>query len=124
MESLVGSSVEDVARRLSISAETVENILEQQLASQRAIPAEAQITSLGFDELSLKKRHKLYVTVMSDLSDGKHPRVLAVVKGRDKEATAKCLAMLTPQQREAALSHRTDMSVAYAEDGSTSMHNS
>jgi transposase len=124
MESLVGSSVEDVARRLSISAETVENILEQQLASQRAIPAEAQITSLGFDELSLKKRHKLYVTVMSDLSDDKHPRVLAVVKGRDKEATEKCLAMLTPQQREAVRSHRTDMSAVYAEVGSAWLPNS
>ena len=61
----------------------------------------------------MKKRHKLYVTVMSDLSDGKRPRVLAVVKGRDQEATEKCLAMLTPEQREAVRSHRTDMSAVY-----------
>lgn len=113
MESLIGSSVEDVARRLGISAETVENILEENLPKQRAIPSEARITSLGFDELSLKKRHKLYVTVMSDLSDGKHPRVLAVVQGRDQEAAAKCLALLTPEQREAVRSHRTDMSGVY-----------
>ena len=52
---------------------------------------------------------------MSDLSDPKHPRVLAVVKGRDKEATEKCLAMLTPKQREAVKSHRTDMSASYPE---------
>lgn len=115
MESLVGSSVEDVARRLGVSAETVEKILQEHLESHRAIPTEAHITSLGFDELSLKKRHKLYVTVMSDLSDGEHPRVLAVVKGRDREATEKCLALLTPQQREAVRSHRTDMSAVYPE---------
>jgi transposase len=115
LESLVGSSVEEVAQRLAVSAEMVEQILERCLAEHCAIPAEAQITSLGFDELSLKKRHKLYVTVMSDLSDPKHPRVLAVVQGRDKEAAGKCLKMLTPQQREAVLSHRTDMSAVYPE---------
>jgi transposase len=115
MESLVGSSVEDVARRLSVSAETVEHILEQHLQSHQKIPPDARITSLGFDELSLKKRHKLYVTVMSDLSDGERPRVLAVVKGRDREATEKCLAMLTASQREAVCSHRTDMSAVYPE---------
>jgi hypothetical protein len=27
------------------------------------------ITDLGIDELSLKKRHKLYVAVLTDLSD-------------------------------------------------------
>ena len=113
LEMLVGSSVEDVARRLSVSAEMVELILEHQLKGQRAIPADAQITSLGFDELSLKKRHKLYVTVMSDLSDPEHPRVLAVVKGRDRAATEACLDLLSPQQRAAVRSHRTDMSAVY-----------
>jgi len=115
MESLVGSSVEAVAHRLGISAEMAEQILRTQLESERVVPADVPITSLGFDELSLKKRHKLYVTLMSDLSDPKHPRVLAVVKGRDKEAAEKCLALLTPQQREAVRSHRTDMSGVYAE---------
>ena len=115
LEMLVGSSVEDVARRLSISAETVENILAHQLDGQQAIPPDAEITSLGFDELSLKKRHKLYVTVMSDLSDPKHPRVLAVVKGRDKAAVQQCLALLTPEQRQRVQSHRTDMSGVYPE---------
>jgi transposase len=115
LESLVGCSVEDVARKLGVSAETVENILEHHLESQRAIPSDAKINSLGFDELSLKKRHKLYVTIMSDLSDPEHPRVLAVVKGRDKAAVEQCLALLTPEQREAVCSHRTDMSGVYPE---------
>jgi transposase len=115
LEHLVGSSMEGVARRLGISAEMVEQILETRLASQPRIPVDLSITSLGFDELSLKKRHKLYVTVMSDLSDSKHPRVLAVVKGREKAATEQCLALLTPAQREAVRSHRTDMSGVYAE---------
>jgi transposase len=115
LKHLVGSSVEDVARRLGISAEMVEQILQARLTSQPTIPPDLAITSLGFDELSLKKGHKLYVTVMSDLSDSKHPRVLAVLEGRDKAAIERCLALLNPQQRAAVRSHRTDMSGVYAD---------
>jgi transposase len=113
LEQLVGSSVEDVARRLSISAETAEYILEHQLQAERQIPPERVITSLGFDELSLKKRHKLYATIMTDLSDPEHPRVLAVARGRDRQATEACLAKLSPEQRQQVRSHRTDMSAVY-----------
>ena len=81
LEQSVGASVEEVARRLGVSAEMIEGIVEYQLAGEREIPPERGITSVGFDELSLKKRHKLYVTVISDLSDPAHPRVLAVAKG-------------------------------------------
>lgn len=113
LELLVGLSVEEVARRLACSAEMVEGILEHRLTEERAIPPDAVITSIGMDELSLKKRHKLYVTIMTDLSDEKHPRVLAVVKGRDRTATEQCLAMMSPEQRAGVRSHRTDMSAVY-----------
>lgn len=113
LESLVGSSVQDVASRLGASAEMVESILERQLEDDREIPATTRILSIGMDELSLKKRHKLYVTVMSDLTDPAHPRVLAVAKGRDRAAAEECLKKLTPEQRAAVRSHRTDMSAVY-----------
>jgi len=113
LESLVGSSVQDVACRLGASAEMVEGILERQLEEDREIPAAAQILSIGMDELSLKKRHKLYVTVMSDLTDSAHPRVLAVAKGRDRAAAEECLKKLSAEQRAVVRSHRTDMSAVY-----------
>jgi len=113
LESLVGTSAEEVARRLGVSAEMVEDILEHQLQHEHQIPAAAVITSIGLDELSLKKRHKLYVTILSDLSDPEQPRVLAVVKGRDRAAAEACLSRLSPEQRAAVRSHRTDMSAVY-----------
>ena len=124
LEQLVGSSVEEVARRLSISAETVEYILEHHMLAEREIPPERLITSLGFDELSLKKRHKLYATIMTDLSDPEHPRVLAVAKGRDRQATEACLTRLSPQQRQQVRSHRTDMSAVYPQVCSELLPNS
>ena len=39
--------------------------------------------------------------------------MLAVVRGRDRAATEKCLAMLSPEQRSGVRSHRTDMSAVY-----------
>jgi transposase len=124
LEQLVGSSVEDVARRLSISAETVEHILELQLAAERTISPERVITSIGLDELSLKKRHKLYATILSDLTDPEHPQILAVAKGRDRAATEACLAQLSPEQRAQIRSHRTDMSAVYPQVCKTWLPNS
>jgi hypothetical protein len=78
-------------------AEMVEGILECQLEEDREILATAQVRSIGMDELSLKKRHKLHVTVMSDHTDPTHPRVLAETKGRDREAAGECLKKLSAE---------------------------
>lgn len=114
LRSLIGSTEEDVARRLGISAETVSQIVESQLADQKAIDPGRVITDVGLDEISLKKRHKLYVTILTDLSDPKRPQVLAVARGRDQAAAENCLSRLSPQQRRQVRTHRTDMSAAYA----------
>jgi transposase len=76
LRSLIGSSAEEVARRLGISAETVERIVEYQLVVDRQIDPNRVITDIGLDELSLKKRHRLYVTLMTDLSDPARPQIL------------------------------------------------
>ena len=114
LRSLIGSTEEDVARRFGISAETVGLIVKHQLADQKSIDPTRVITDLGLDEISLKKRHKLYVTILSDLSDPKRPQVLAVAQGRDQAAAENCLKQLSLQQRQQVHAHRTDMSQAYA----------
>jgi transposase len=111
---LIGSNEEEVARRLGISAETVALIVQNQLADEKRIDPQRVITDVGFDELSLKKRHRLYVTLMTDLTDPEQPRVLAVAQGKDKAAAEKCLGRLTQTQREAVRSHRIDMGPSYA----------
>jgi transposase len=113
LRSLIGSTAEDVARRLGISAETVERIVEYQLAEQRQIDPQRVITDVGLDELSLKKRHRLYVTLMTDLSDPVRPQILAVAKGKDTVAAQKCLDLLSEEQRQQVRTHRVDMGSAY-----------
>jgi transposase len=110
---LIGSTEEEVARRLGISAETVATIVRHQLKDEQTIDPRRNITDLGLDEISLKKGHKLYVTVLTDLTDQARPQVLAVAEGRDQAAAEKCLHLLTDGQRAAVRAHRTDMSPAY-----------
>jgi transposase len=112
---LIGSNEVEVARRLGISAETVRFIVKNQLAESQAFVIDPQraITDLGMDEISLKKRHKLYVTIMTDLSDPQNPQVLAVKPGRDEQAATACLELLTAEQRDKVLRYRVDMGASY-----------
>jgi transposase len=113
LQMLIGSNEEEVARRLGISAETVALIVENQLKDDREVDPARVIKHVGIDEISLKKRHKLYVTVLTDLTDPESPKVLAVARGRDTAAAKECLVKLTPEQRAAVETHRVDMGKVY-----------
>jgi transposase len=112
---LIGSNEEEVARRLGISAETVGLIVRNQLAGAKAKEIDPQrvITDVGIDELSLKKRHKLYATILTDLTDPGRPEVLAVADGRDEAAARGCLEKLAQPQRERVQAYRADMAPAF-----------
>jgi len=115
LRSLIGSNEEEVARRLGIAAETVSLIVRNQLADARAKQVDPQrvVTDLGIDELSLKKRHKLYVTILTDLTDPDRPEVLAVAEGRDEAAARQCLGQLSEEQRRQVQTYRADMGPAF-----------
>jgi transposase len=112
---LVGSNEEEVARRLGISAEMVGSIVRNQLTDAKAKEIDSQrvVTDVGIDELSLKKRHKLYATILTDLTDPERPEVLAVAEGRDEAAARKCLGKLAEGQRQRVRAYRADMAVAF-----------
>jgi transposase len=112
---LIGSNEEEVARRLGISAEMVGLIVRHQLAEAHAkqVDPARRFTDLGIDELSLKKRHKLYATILTDLTNPEQPEVLAVADGRDEAAARKCLEKLTLAQRQQVRTYRADMAQAF-----------
>lgn len=110
---LIGSTETDVARRLGISAETVGRIVKHQLQDARSMDPTRVIKDVGMDEISLKKRHKLYVTVLTDLTDPDRPRLLAIKPGRDEAAAQACLECLTSEQRSQVLCYRVDMAASF-----------
>ena len=110
---MIGSTEAEVARRLGISAETVARIIRNQLSAAKLVAPQRVITDIGIDEISLKKRHKLYVTVLTDLTRPEQPEVLMVVAGRDEEAGRRALECLSPEQRAQVQTYRVDMGSAY-----------
>jgi transposase len=110
---LIGSNEEEVGRRLGISAETVARIVRNQVSDDKQIDPNRVITDVGIDEISLKKRHKLYVTVLSDWTNSDHPEVLAVAKGRDEAAGKACLGKLSEPQRQQIRTYRADLGPAF-----------
>jgi transposase len=126
LSSLIGSTAEDVAQRLGISAETVERIVKNVLDDGRAqaIDPTRTFERLGMDEISLRKGHKGYATILTDLSDPSKVEVLAVSKGRDEAAGNACLNGLSPEQRAAVAFHHTDMSPAFLKSCATLLPNS
>jgi len=112
---LIGSNEEEVARRLGLSAEMVALIVRNQLADGQAKQVDPQrpITDVGIDEISPKKRHKLYATILTDLTNPEQPEVLAVADGRDEAAARKCLEKLSAAQRQQAQTYRADMAQAF-----------
>ena len=115
LRTLIGSTEEDAASRLGIAAETVARIVRNQLADAKAkqIDPGRVVTDVGIDELSLKKRHKLYVTILTDLTNPDRPEVLAVAEGRDEAAARKCLEKLSADQRRQVQAYRADMGPAF-----------
>ena len=124
--SLIGSTAEDVAQRLGISAETVERIVKNVLNDGRAkvIDPMRKFERLGMDEISLRKGHKGYATILTDLSNPSKVEILAVSKGRDEAAGNACLNGLSPEQRTAVKFHHTDMSPAFLKSCATLLPNS
>ncbi len=113
--SLIGSTAEEVEQRLGIAAETVERIVRNRIEDAKAkqIDPQRRIERLGMDEISTRKGHKGYATIMTDLTDPTKPEILAVAKGRDEQAGQECLLALSAEQRLAVRFYHTDMGPAY-----------
>jgi transposase len=115
LTSLISSSAKDVEQRLGIAAETVERIVRNRIedAKGKKIDPQRHIERLGMDEISLRKGHKGYATIMTDLTDPSKVEILAVAKGRDDKAGQECLMALSEQQRLKVRYHHTDMGPSY-----------
>jgi transposase len=124
--SLIGSTAEDVAQRLGIAAETVERIVKNRIddAKAKQVDPARKIERLGMDEISLRKGHKGYATILTDLTDPTRPEILAVSKGRDEAAGRECLERLSLEQRAAVRFHHTDMGASYLKACSELLPNS
>ena len=99
-----------VALQDGLSESTVLDIFKKQAKQATRQSGHCQVRVLGVDEISLRKGHKQYALVISDLE---RRRVIAVLPNRLKETFEKWLDGLTEEERRAIKVVSMDMWKAY-----------
>lgn len=105
-ESCISSNRKRVAIREGLSQSTVRDIFNRFARSRVDRSGNTLTRVLGIDEISLKKRHKQYALVISDIE---RKCILAVIPSRDKESLEKWIDELTERQRRAICFASIDM---------------
>lgn len=96
-ESCKEMSIKATAERFGLSQSTVQEIFNIWGKTHQAKSSLNQVRALGIDEISLKKKHKQYALVISDLD--RHT-VLAVLPNRDQETLMTWVNKLPSQVRK------------------------
>jgi transposase len=102
LRSLIHSTVTDVSRTLSLTAEAVEGMLNREVAQAVDWASLKALGVLGVDEIALKKGHRDFVTIVSARPPGGELTVLAVLPDRCKETVKSCLAAI-PERLKATI---------------------
>lgn len=109
-QSCLAGTCKAVAVRKGVSHSTVKEIFNR-LAALKKIATVGDTTKvLGIDELSLKKRHKQFVLVISDIS---RKCILAVLPDREKKTLENWIESLSPQSRKSIHFVSIDMWAPY-----------
>jgi len=81
---LVNSTVEDVSRKEDVGYESIMGIIDRYILTEVNWKDILRLDVIGIDEISLKKGHKNFVTIVT-MRVGNETRILAVLKDRKKE---------------------------------------
>jgi len=109
-ESCSASTRKKVAKQLALNQSTVRNILNRFAKSKTKYSQNILTRVLGIDEISLKKRHKQYALIISDIG---RKCILDVLPNRNKETLEKWITDLSKQQRKAIQWVSIDMWAPY-----------
>jgi transposase len=105
-EACLGSNKKRTAETFHLSYTTVDGIFKRWAKKQRKGKQFGLVKVLGIDEISVKKRHKQFAVVISDLE--RHC-VLTVLPDRKHETLKKWLDVLSDEQRAAIKTVSMDM---------------
>ena len=110
---LVNSTVVDVAKKLSLSEETVTGVLDRWLTPSVNWDQFQRIEILGIDEIALKRGHQDYVVLITTPLKEQGVEVLAVLPNRKKETVVKFFASIPDPLRKTIERVCTDMYLGF-----------
>ena len=82
--SLAGSTISDVSIKEDTGYDATEGIINRHIGDETDRERVESTETPGIDEVSLKKGHGGFVTIISSLTEG-GTKILGVIKGREKE---------------------------------------
>ena len=105
---LMGGTVEDVSQREGIGYEAVMGIIRRHIKTEIDWESIEQLGQIGLDEISLKKGHNDFVTIVSGYIDGS-VQLLAVLEGRLKKTVKDFLETIPDDLKKTVKSVCCDM---------------
>ncbi len=105
---LIGSTVEEVSLKEKIGYSTVKGIITRHVQKEVDWDNITSLSQLGLDEISLKKGHKDFVTIVSSRINGEN-QILAVLTDRKKETVKKFLSSIPKRLRKQIKSVCSDL---------------
>jgi transposase len=96
---LINSTVTDAARKLGVSEETIEGLLDRWIEREMDWTAWEWLGVIGLDEIALKRGHRDFVTLVTALLEGGGVEILAVLADRKKETVAAFLRAIPEHLR-------------------------
>jgi transposase len=110
--SLINSTVEDVSLKEDLGYKAVEGIVDRYIQRRVNWKAIKRFDGLGLDEISLKKGHKDFVTIVTGRR-GEHTIILAGLKDRQKVTVKAFLESIPQRIRQCVVAVCSDMYEGY-----------
>ena len=96
---LINSTVEDVSIKEEIGYESIMGVIDRNIAEEVDFEKIKKLEVIGIDEISLKKGHKDYATIITGYLHEKI-RILGVLEGRKKETVEEFLRKIPERLRK------------------------
>ena len=110
--SLINSTVSDVSLKEDVGYDSVDGIVSRRVSSKIHWKTIKCIGLLGIDEISLRKGHQNFMTIITSRSNDK-TQILAVIKGREKSTIKGFLSTMPKKLRKTIIGICTDMYTGY-----------
>lgn len=109
---LINSTIKDVADKIGTTEEIIDGIICRKVNTDIDWSVISP-TRIGIDEIALRKGHKQYLTIISDISISHKVKILAVLEGRTKEEILPFLRSIPKDRLHSLETIAIDMSASY-----------
>ncbi len=113
MRCLINSTIEDITKKEKIGYKVVQSILDRKVKTEVDWSKITDLETIGIDEISIKKGHQYYVTVISTKTIEDNLMVIAIISGRLKEDVKLFLETIPKVLKDTVKQVCTDMYDGY-----------